>query len=143
MNRLSLEVVCRDGELIEIECNVATDGWSGITRAWTQPDDIQKFACAAKHFAETLLGPAEWETGADNGIGLIGLRFYTINRAGRICCQVRLASKAAETNCRPEEVWGFTAELPTESGFVIAFAKQLAEMVNKRRGRAELEGRLA
>src|SRR4051812_16978883 len=139
MDQLSLEVVDDDEHLIQVECRVAVGGWSAVARAYTTPDELRALASAAGQFAEALRGPVEWEAGADNGIGLIGLRLYTIDRAGHIRCHVRLASDAP-TSARPEEIWRFAAELPTEPGQVTAFARLLGGVAEDLRGQAVLDG---
>jgi hypothetical protein len=90
-------------------------------------------------FGETLREPVAWQAGADNGIGLIGLRFYTIDRSGHVRCHVRLASEAA-TEHRPEEIWQFAAEMPTETGLVVAFARELSRVAEELQGQAVLIG---
>jgi hypothetical protein len=70
---------------------------------------------------------------------LIGLRLYTIDRAGHLACHVRLA-KATFTEHRPEEVWRFSAEMRTEVGQVEWFAQQLAKLAEKESGEAILAG---
>jgi hypothetical protein len=142
VNRLSLEVVYDDEHLIQVECRVAVDDWSGVARAYTTQDDLRTFADVARRFGETSHGAAAWEAGADNSVGMVGLRLYTIDRSGHIRCHVRLAS-SAPTEHRPEEIWRFAAELPTEAGQVIAFARQLAHVAEELRGQAVLEGRPA
>jgi hypothetical protein len=142
MDHLSLEVVYDDEHLIQVECRVVVGSWAGTARAYTTPDDLRAFAGAAGDFAESLREPVEWEAGNDNGIGLIRLRLYTVDRAGHVRCHVRLASEAPTTG-RPEEIRRFAVELPTESGLVAAFARQLGRVAEELRGQAVLAGTLA
>jgi hypothetical protein len=136
-DQLSLEVVYEDEHLIQVECRVKFGDWSGAARAYVRQDDLRAFASAARRFGETLRGPAAWEAGKDNGVGLVGLRFYTIDRSGHIRCYVRLASDAPSP-CRPEEIWRFAAEVPTEAEQIIAFARQLDRVTEELRGQAVL-----
>src|SRR5262245_61815230 len=137
MDQLTLEVVYDDEHLIQVECRVAVGSWSGAARAYTTPDELRALAGAAGRFAETLGEPVAWEAGRDYGTGLIGLRLYTIDRSGHIRCHARLASDAP-THGRPEEIWRFAAELPTEAGLVAAFARQLGGVAEELRGQAVL-----
>jgi hypothetical protein len=137
-NELTLEVVYHDEHLIELRCQIAFDGWSGIAQACTTQGELQGFADMVKQFGENPKSPAELEAGADNGIGLIGLRFYVLNRSGHIRCHVQLASGNVNTPCRPEEIWRFAAEVPTESGLIVAFAKQLTSVAKTLKGTAIL-----
>jgi hypothetical protein len=76
--------------------------------------------------------------GADNGIGLIALRFYRFDRAGHIACHARLASGGVPTDHRPEQVSQFAVEVGVEAGAVDRFARQLGELARARSGRALL-----
>lgn len=137
-DQLSLAAVYDDEHLIQMECRMAVGGWSGITRAYTNQNDLRTFAEAAEQFGKTLGSSIAWEAGADAGIGLIGLRLYTIDRSGHIRCHVRLASD--DTRHRPPELWHFAVELPTEAGLVITFALHLARVAEELRGQAVLPG---
>src|SRR5262245_56375078 len=79
VNQLSLSVVYQDEHLVQVECRTAVGGWSGVARAYTTWDDLRALAGMAQQFAESLGAPVAWEAGEDNGIGLVGLSFYTID----------------------------------------------------------------
>jgi hypothetical protein len=137
-NQLSLEVVYHDEHLIEVECRVAVGEWSGVARGYSTQRDLEGFASHLHQFGETLRGPAEWTAGDDSG-GMIALRFYTIDKSGHTRCHVRLATNPP-TEHRAEEVWRFAAELPTEPGLVITFARQLKRVAAVLDGQAVLAG---
>jgi hypothetical protein len=138
-NQLLLEVVYHDEHLIQLECRVAVDGWSGVARAYSTQEALGNLADVLEQFGQALRPPADWEEGDDTGTGLIALRFYTIDRFGHVGCQVRLAS-VTPTEHRPEQVWRFAAEVSTEPGLVVAFAGQLKRVARELHGQAILDG---
>jgi len=99
--QVSLEVVYVDEHLLQLRCRVTVGEWSGQARAYTTQGAIRTLANDLRRFGESLRGQSRWEAGADNGIGLIGLHLYCVNRAGHIACHVRLASDTA-TEHRPK-----------------------------------------
>jgi hypothetical protein len=137
-NQLSLRVVYQDEHLIQVQCCVTVDGWSGVANAYTTSADLSSLASTLQDFSSTLRGPVTWEAGADNGIGFVGLRFYAVDRSGHIRCHVRLASQAAAE--RPEEICRFAAEMPTEAGLIVAFVRQLTHVLTEFQGQAVLAG---
>ncbi len=135
---LSLEVVYRDEDLIELEAVIATGDWHGRVRAYTVPQDVAAFAAALQDFTNGTAAAAEFTTGADNGIGLIALRFYRIDRAGHIAGYASLASGAVPTNHRPEQVARIAVEFRTETWALTQFVAQLDELAETQAGRATL-----
>lgn len=93
-------------------------------------------------FADALLrfvdggSPAEFEAGADNGIGLIALRFYRIDRSGHIAGHARLASGHVPTGGRPEQISRLAVEFGAEAWAVGQFAQHLLELARTQKGRA-------
>ncbi len=134
---VSVEVVYVDDHLIELAVTVNTGYWRGRCTAYTVPADLSRFAHAMLQFAEGG-PPAEFEAGADNGIGLIGLRFYRIDRSGHIACHARLASGGVPTDHRPEQVSRLAVEFGAEAWAVTQFVRQLAELARTQKGRASL-----
>ncbi|MEX2119049.1 MAG: hypothetical protein WD847_05500 [Pirellulales bacterium] len=121
-----------------MEATVGADHWRGQARAYAVPQDLAAFAAALQRFADGGAGQAEFTAGADNGIGLISLRFYRIDRAGHIACHARLASGGAPTHHRPEQVSRLAVEVGAEARSVGQFAGQLAEVARTQIGRASL-----
>lgn len=138
-NQMTLEVVYDDEHLIELKCRVMVEEWAAIGNAYTTWDDLRKFADDLTRFGETLQATDAWEAGYDNGIGFIGLRFYTIDRSGHMRCHIRLASASVPTD-RPEGIWRFAVELPVETWQVITFARQCVQLAENHTGQATLSG---
>src|SRR5262249_55825367 len=110
---VSIEVVYVDEHLIELAATVGAGCWRGRATAYTVPTDVNRFADALLQFAGG--GPtATFEAGADNGIGLIALRFYRIDRSGHIAGHARLASGGVPTNHRPEQISRLAVEFGAE-----------------------------
>lgn len=134
--QISLAIVYAEEYLIGLEAIVAVGRWGGLARAYTTPTELLRFATALGEFAERLRGEAALEAGAENGIGLVALRFYTIDRAGHVACHARLASQGATE--RPEEVCRLAVEARAEPAAVAVFARQVATMAGDRSGRSAL-----
>jgi hypothetical protein len=134
---VSIEVVYVDEHLIELAATVGAGHWRGRATAYTVPTDVTRFADALLLFADG--GPtAAFEAGADNGIGLIALRFYRIDRSGHIAGHARLASGGIPTDHRPEQVSRLDVEFGAQAWAVAQFARQLAELARTQKGRASL-----
>jgi hypothetical protein len=135
---VSVEIVYFDEALIELAAIVSTDHWRGRARAYTVPQDIATFAAGLQQFVSGTDAAVEFTAGADNGIGLIALRFYRIDRAGHIACHTRLASRGLQTKHRPEQVSRLAVEFGAEAWAVSQFARQLAELARTQLRRAVL-----
>lgn len=107
-------------------------------RAYTVPQDIAAFAAALQRFVDGSAASADFEAGADTGIGLIGLRFYRVDRSGHIACHVRLVSGDMANEHRPEQVSRLAVEVGSETWAVVQFAWQLAEVARVESGRATI-----
>jgi hypothetical protein len=136
---ISIEVAYVDEHLVQLEAIVGAGDWSGRALAYTVPHDIGEFAAALDRFAAGNGRAAEFVAGAENGIGLIALRFYRIDRAGHIACHVRLASGEVPTYHRPEQVFHLAVEVGAEAWAVGAFARELEELAEEQAGRASLK----
>ncbi len=134
---LSVEVVYVDEPLIELAATVGAGHWRGRATAYTVPAEVRRFADALLQFADGG-PPVAFEAGADNGIGLIALRFYRIDRSGHIACHGQLASGRVPTEHRPEQVSRLAVEFGAEAWAVDRFARQLAELARAQKGRAVL-----
>jgi len=134
---VSIEVVYVDEHLIELAAVIGAGHWRGRATAYTVPDEVARFADALVMFAGGG-PPAALEAGAETGIGLIGLRFYRIDRAGHIACHARLARGGVPTEHRPEQVSRLAVEFGAEAWAVEQFARQLAEIARTQAGRASL-----
>ncbi len=137
-HELLVEVVYVDEHLIELEAVVGAGHWCGRATAYTAPEDIAAFADALERFAAGTARAADFTAGADNGVGLVALRFYRIDRAGHIACHARLASGRVPTEHRPEQVCQLAVEVGAEAGAVGRFARQLGKLARARSGRASL-----
>ena len=134
---VSIEVGYVDEHLIELAAVVGAGHWRGRATAYTVPAALDRFADALLRFADGG-PPAEFEVGADTGIGLIALRFYRIDRSGHIACHARLASGSVPTEHRPEQVSQLAVEFGAEAWAVAQFARQLAELAGTQAGQASL-----
>ena len=138
-HEIVVAVVYVDEHLIELEAVVGAGNWCGRGSAYTVPQDIATFAVALQRFADGASAKAEFVAGADTGIGLIGLRFYRVDRAGHIACHVRLATGSLPTDHREEEMFRLSIEVQPEAWGVIQFARQLGEVARTQTGQASLQ----
>jgi hypothetical protein len=134
-HEVSIEVVYVDEHLIQLAAVVQSRHWTGRATAYTVPADIIRFADDLLRFVDGG-PPAAFEAGADNGIGLIALLFYRIDRSGHIACHARLASDCEPK--RPEQVSKLAVEFGAEAWSVGQFARKLAELGRTQSGRALL-----
>jgi hypothetical protein len=135
---VTVEIVYADEHLIELEAFVSAGHWRGRARAYSVPQDIATFAYDLQRFSSGTVTAAEFTAGADNGIGLIALRFYRIDRSGHIACHARLASGGVPTDHRPEQVSQLAVEIGAEAGAVQQFSGQLASLARTLSGRVTL-----
>ena len=135
---IELSAIWSDEHLLELRCRVEVSKWSGVADAYTVPADVSSLAIDLERFASDLQAELAWQAGADTGIGLIGLRFRTIDRARHVVCQVRLATRTATST--PEESWHLSIEMQTEAEAMLRFARQLRHMADERVGIATLSG---
>lgn len=135
----SIEVVYVDDHLMQLQALVKAGNWRGKANAYDVREDIAAFASSLKRFADGTETAAEFSTGAENGIGMIGLRFYRIDRSGHIACHVRLASGDVATEHRTEQVSQLAIEIYAKDNWAVGrFAVQLAEIAHTQSGRAVL-----
>jgi hypothetical protein len=137
-HELSLDVVYSDTDVLKLEADVNTGHWRGRVRAYTTAPSIAAFATALEQFTNGALPIAEFNAGADTGIGLIGLRFYRVDRSGHIACHVRFVSGELPSEHRPEQAWRLEVEVGAESWALVQFVRHLAEMARVEAGRAAL-----
>jgi hypothetical protein len=138
-NQLSVAVVFTDEQLIQVRCHVAYEEWAATSKAYTSSNSLIQLAQSLDRFAQSATGEVAWQAGADNGIGLIALRCYPIDQSRHIRCHLRFSSDSVSSEHRPEEVWQFVAEFPTEAGLLGKFAKRLHTVASEQRGVAVLE----
>jgi hypothetical protein len=130
---LSLTVIYFDEHLIEIECEMVAANWSAVAQAYTSQEDLQDFARRVHEFGLTLSGPLDWIIGPPTN-NLIFIRLFTIDRAGHVHCRASLAKERAA-----DEIWKFTADIPTEPSDILRFAQQLNRLGDTLTGKAVLE----
>jgi hypothetical protein len=138
-HEITVAVVYVDEHLIELEVVVGAGRWCGCASAYTVSEAIATFAGALQRFAEGVDSQAEFVAGADNGGGLVALRFYRVDRAGHVACHVRIAAGRLPQNHRPEEVCRLSIEVAAETWAVVQFARQLGELARTQAGKASLQ----
>ena len=141
-NEIVLEVVYIDEHLIELQATVTVGKWGGQAQAYTTVNDLLAFVTKLEPFAESLTSEPAFVAGAENGIGLVALRFYTIDRAGHAACRVQLASQTVTDHHR-EEVFKLTMEARLERMAIVRFTQAVRRMAESRTGRAVLTTELA
>lgn len=135
---LTTRVVWYDDDMIELASTVVFGHWSASATAYASPLAIREDAEALSHWTHAPQGVHLLEAGGDTGIGFLRLRFYTIDLAGHMRCQVQLSTRAG-TQARPEEIWRLAVELPVEPGLVDQFAANLRRIAQDRKGEAVLQ----
>jgi hypothetical protein len=131
---LSLKVIYFDEHLIEVECEMVVAKWSAVAQAYTSKEDIQDFARRVHEFGMTLAGPLDWTIGPPTN-DLIFIRLFTADRAGHVHCRASLA----KDKWAADEIWRFTADIPTEAADILRFAQQLNRLSETLTGKAILE----
>ncbi len=132
---ISLEHVYEDQDMVELAAVVATSLWRGQAPAYAVPDEIIAFAADLQRFVDGELATAEFSAGTDNGIGLIVLQLYRIDRSGHIACHCRLAAKGDPA----DRLSRLEVEVRTGSWAVLQFARQLVNIVCTHSGKAILK----
>lgn len=132
-NYVRLEVVYVDEHLMELKATVKNDGWGGVASTFTTADQVASFAKQLSNFANHPVGQVPFEIGSQESIGLIGLKFYIIDKARHVRCQVRLATDSSR-----ESVSRLSIEVETEPSFVERFARQLSVLAEAQAGQATL-----
>jgi hypothetical protein len=136
---ISIRVVYQDlPDLIELETFVEARHWRGRGMAYASPVALCDDAAALAAWAREPVNEFKIETGADTGIGWLVLRFYTIDMAGHVSCQVTLATSGFTG--RPEDASRLTLSMPTEPGLIERFARHLEWLCTTFEGEAVLEG---
>ena len=125
-------------DLIELETHIRAGDWSGRATAYASTVTLHEQCSALSEWTHNPVGEVRIEAGADTGIGLLILRFYSIDLAGHVACQVTLAASSGDTNY-PEHVPRLSVDVRTELGLVEIFARQLTRLAETYRGQAELE----
>lgn len=127
-HHLSIRVIWQDDELVEIEGRVITDRWSGNATSYTTFAEIRQFARELSRFNLSLAGEACLEAGAEEGYGLVAMRFYTIDAARHVACYLRLGTSGGH---RAEQTCKLAIEVTTEPTFIEGFAKGLERMADE------------
>ncbi|HUE74153.1 MAG TPA: hypothetical protein VMP01_24945 [Pirellulaceae bacterium] len=124
-NFIQLRVVYEDlPDLIQLGVLVRSGEWSAHCRAYAGPTAFADEAQRLLAWVSSPIVPMRIEAGADNGIGWMLLKFYTIDRAGHVRCAVSLATGREDSDARTESTWRFSIEMPTELGLVERFARE-------------------
>ena len=138
-HQVTVEIVYEDEDVIQIEAVVRGGEWRGRAKAYTVPTELHLFAERLLAFAAGKSASADFNVGEDNGIGLIVLRFYRVDRSGHTACHVRLASGDVSMGHRPEEVFRLSLELHAETWAIERFARQLSVLASTQSGKAILD----
>jgi hypothetical protein len=139
-NVIQLRVVYEDlPDLIELGVSVRCGEWSAFSKAYTGPTMLADEARRLLAWISSPVDPISIEAGEDTGIGWMVLKFYTLDRAGHMCCAVTLAT-GNEPSARPESIWRFAIEMPTELGLVERFARECIALSTDFSRDAKLQG---
>lgn len=130
---LSIELVWRDDELLEIECCVATRGWMASTRAYTSVPSMADNSRGLQRFAGSLAGEFVLVAGTSDDMGRVELTFRT-DHHGHVHVGTHLARE------RHGAIWKLAAELEAELEALSRFARHYATMASSIAGRAVLRG---
>jgi hypothetical protein len=133
---LTSRIVYEDDDLVEVETRLAIGDWRAKATAYASSASTQEQAKALLQWVEQTDSPFTLEIGENAGHGWCCLRFYKTDKSGHLACHVQLATMQAGR--RPEEIRRLAIELPTESGLVQRFARELEAMAHDRRGGAVL-----
>ena len=140
-NFIVLRVVYEDPpDLIELGTSVRCGDWSAYAKAYTGPTAFAERAQRLLAWVSSPTKSISVEAGADTGIGWMVLKFYTIDRAGHVCCAVTLATGEQPSNARPESTWSFGVEMKTELGLVERFARECIALSTDFSQEARLQG---
>lgn len=138
---LHLRVVYEDlPDLIELAISVRHGGWAAESSVYASPQVLADVAAKLVEWVASPGEPFEIEEGADNGIGWMRLKFYTIDRAGHARCAVCLSTGGQPADARPEETWRFAIEIPTELGLIERFGRECVRLSKDSSPQALLEG---
>jgi hypothetical protein len=136
---IRVRVVYHDVDLIELETDVRIHEWRGIGRAYASSVELPKQATALVQWSLNPTHELIISAGADTGIGWLVLRFYVIDMAGHIACDVTIATPTP-TYGQPHNVWRLSVQIPTEAGLLERFANELLLLSDSLKGEATLEG---
>jgi hypothetical protein len=126
---LELRVVYQDlPDMIEVETRVRAGEWSACSRAYCSPGFLSDDAGQLVAWSLNPQGHFRLVAGADTGIGLLVLDFYTIDSAGHTRCAVTLATGSAPRDARLAETWRFAVVLKTEPGLIERFGRECLEL---------------
>jgi len=90
--RLALRLVYEDEHLVQIEAHLAAGAWAGASTAYTTLDQLLSTAVELEAFARRLSGEVSLVAGADNGTGMIALRFNSVVPSRSLGCAVTLVT---------------------------------------------------
>lgn len=125
-------------DLVELETHIRAGDWSGKATAYASTTSLREQSLALSEWTHNPVGERRIEAGSDTGIGWLVLRFYSIDIAGHVVCQVTLAASSVDA-IHPAHVPRLSVEVRTECGLVESFARQLARLAENYRGQAILE----
>jgi hypothetical protein len=138
---LQLRVIYRDPpDLIELEALLRYGGWAACSAVYASPHGFTEGCQRLLEWARAPSSPVSIESGADTGIGLLRMNFYTIDQAGHAACAVTLATGRQSRNARPAETWRLAIEIRTELGLIENFARACITIGKQLNGEAVLVG---
>ena len=137
---ITIRIIYEDlPDLIELQTAVRTVDWRGIATAYVSPAHLCNQAAALAAWSRNPSGECRIEAGSDIGVGKILLRFYTIDIAAHVACQIAL-STASYDGCRPETISRLSVEIRTEPALIERFARHLAAVASSLLNEAVLVG---
>ena len=135
--RLTLRLTYEDEHLVQLEARLAAGDWTGMSAAYTTLEDLVGAADRLQTFARHLDGEASIVAGADNGTGMITVRFHTLDRARHLACAIALAAPTASN--RPEDSTRLQIDLTTEPAALDRFIGELRDLAGRKKNEASLE----
>jgi hypothetical protein len=136
---LSLEVIWKDDDMLELEVIAANKFFSGLTRTYDTDTHIMWLAKQLVGFPNTNV-PIVYEAGEKDSYAFISLKFYPLNVSGLVGVQVQLEQNVPN-EYRPEEKSKLVTELVVEPNAIDVFQKHLFTLSEKQEGKAVLSGR--
>lgn len=138
-NKLSLEIIWQDPDMVELKIIAANDEFSGATEVYTIYEDIIKLAKSLEGFPKSVNDTVNFSAGEKDSYAYASMRFYCFTASGHTATRIELESNVA-TEYRDEEKDRIQLELQFELAALDSFVLQLQKIVNNHEGKAVLSG---
>lgn len=136
---LSLEVIWKDDDMLEVEVSVSTKSFKGVTQAYDTDTHLKGLAKQLKGYPNSQ-EQIFYQAGIEDGYAYYSFRFYPLGVSGLVGIQVHLEDNVP-TEYRPEEKAKLALELVAEPSAIDTFQQYLLTMADKQAGKAVLIGR--